>query len=63
MQSVAKVESAFNPKAVSPKGAIGVMQLMPGTAKRLGADPTDPERRTSTPERNCCVELLQKYDG
>ncbi|MDE3027140.1 MAG: lytic transglycosylase domain-containing protein [Paracoccaceae bacterium] len=37
-----ETESGFDPAAVSPKGAIGLGQLMPATAARLGIDPSDP---------------------
>ena len=35
-------ESGWDPDAVSPKGAVGLAQLMPDTARRLGVDPQDP---------------------
>ena len=43
VRAVARVESNYNPTAISPKGALGVMQLLPATAKRFGvADAYDP---------------------
>ncbi len=60
--SVAKVESALRPEAVSPKGAIGVMQLMPATAKSLGADPHDVAQNIDAGAR-LLRDLLLKYDG
>jgi len=43
IKGVIAAESAFEPTAVSPKGAIGLMQLMPETAREMGAtDPMDP---------------------
>ena len=62
VESVAKVESAMKTKAISPKGAIGVMQLMPATAKALSADPNDPEQNIDAGTR-LLRELLIKYNG
>ncbi len=43
LHSVIQVESNYNPHAVSPKGALGLMQLIPATARRFGvADVFDP---------------------
>jgi soluble lytic murein transglycosylase-like protein len=62
VESVARVESGLRQDAVSPKGAIGVMQLMPGTAKTLGADPHDAAQNIDAGTR-LLRELLLKYDG
>ena len=44
LAAVVWAESEFTPTAVSPAGAIGLAQLMPGTAAGLGVDPWDPEQ-------------------
>jgi soluble lytic murein transglycosylase-like protein len=60
VHSVAQAESGYNPSALSPKGAIGVMQLMPGTARQLEADPTDLAQNIDAGTR-LLRELLLKY--
>jgi len=62
VRSVMAAESGFNPKAVSPKGAIGLMQLMPGSAQMLGADPNDPVQNVDAGARYL-RDLLVKYNG
>jgi soluble lytic murein transglycosylase-like protein len=62
VRSVMAAESGFQPNAVSPKGAIGLMQLMPQTAQTLGADPHDPAQNVDAGVRYL-RDLLDRYDG
>ena len=61
VRSVMAAESGFAPLAISPKGAIGLMQLMPGTAQVLGADPLDPVQNVDAGVRYL-RNLLEKYN-
>lgn len=61
--AVIAAESGFRTKAVSPKGAQGLMQLMPATARRLGvSDPFDPEQNVRGGARYL-NELLRLFDN
>jgi len=61
VRSVMAAESGFETAAVSPKGAIGLMQLMPETARGLGVDPHDPAQNVDAGVRYL-RDLLEKYN-
>ncbi|WP_456418478.1 lytic transglycosylase domain-containing protein [Thiolapillus sp.] len=56
LHAIAHVESRYNPHAVSPAGAIGLMQVMPATALRFGLE--NPETRLFDPMDNLLVSSL-----
>jgi soluble lytic murein transglycosylase-like protein len=63
VRAVIEVESRFDPRAVSPAGARGTMQLMPATAADLGVhDPFDPGQNISGGTRYL-RQLLDRYGG
>ena len=62
LAAVAKVESNYDPTAVSSAGAKGLMQIMPGTARDLGVDPLDPAQAVDGAAR-LLASNLQQFDG
>ena len=63
IKAVIHVESAFNPQAVSPKGAQGLMQLMPFNSKKYGVtNPYSPNQNINAGTK-MLSKLLNKYSG
>jgi hypothetical protein len=63
VKAVIMAESSYNPRAVSPKGAVGLMQLMPSTAESLGvANSFNPEQNIQGGTKYL-KELIDKFDG
>lgn len=62
LQAVAWQESRFRPSARSPKGAVGVMQLMPATARQLGVNPLDLEQNIHG-GADYLSRMLRRYGG
>ncbi len=61
IKAVIHAESAFNPDAVSSKGAVGLMQLMPNTARSYGVlDRNDPAQNVAAGSRHL-KDLLKRY--
>jgi len=61
VRALVQVESAYQPRARSPKGAMGLMQLMPATARQYGvADPYDPASNIEAGIKHL-KSLLQRF--
>jgi len=60
--AVMKVESNYNPQAISRKGAVGLMQLMPDTAGLYHVDPYNPEQNIEGGVRHLKM-LMDRYSG
>jgi soluble lytic murein transglycosylase-like protein len=72
INAIVQTESGGNPKAVSPKGALGVMQLMPDTARKVAGDlgvPFDRDKLLSDPKYNKALgteylrQMTSRYGG
>lgn len=63
LKAVAKAESDFNPNCTSSAGAMGVMQLMPSTAKELGVTDAYDARQNIMGGAKLLSQLLSKYNG
>lgn len=63
LKAIAKTESNFNPSAISTAGAIGIMQLMPETAKSLGVTNSYDARENILGGAKLISQLLVKYNG
>lgn len=63
LHAVIAAESGYNPSALSQKGAVGLMQLMPGTAAQYGVtNPSDPAQNLNAGARHLRY-LLGKFDN
>jgi soluble lytic murein transglycosylase-like protein len=63
VKAVISTESGWNPRAISPKGAVGLMQLIPGTAQRFGVDNRFDPAQNVEGGTMYLRSLLDRYNG
>ena len=63
VRAIAHAESGFNPQATSPKGAMGVMQLMPDTARELGVTDAYAHAQSINAGARHLASLVRRYKG